>query len=121
MCARSRDLHESGPEEMTARRRTRGLDTICEILIPFLLLYNLSRTLCACDRDSVTAADITIMVLGCASSFSLAQSFRGPRRPVNHLVVSGLNSEISSQISSFPLTPFFSLTYILQTFQNFIL
>ena len=40
---------------------------------------------------------------------------------MNHLVVSGLNSEISSQISSFPLTPFFSLTYILETFQNFIL
>ena len=40
---------------------------------------------------------------------------------MNHLVVSGLNSEISSQISSLPLTPFFSLTYILGTFQIFIL
>ena len=40
---------------------------------------------------------------------------------MNHLVVSGLNSEIWSQISSFPLTPFFSLTYILETFQIFIL
>ena len=48
MCARSGDLHESGPQEMTARRRTRGLDTICEILIPLLtFVQSPFKTLCA--------------------------------------------------------------------------
>jgi len=44
-------LTRERPLEMTARR-TRGLDTICEILIPFLLLYNLSQDVM---RVTVTA------------------------------------------------------------------
>jgi len=64
-----------------------------------------------CDRDSVTAADITIMLSGCASSFSLAQCFsRTPETQEPSAWVRLFRdlaaSEILPQISSFPLTPF---------------